>query len=64
METAPAKRRDLVAAIERDKAELRAASLEIKKQLQHRLSLGHRMSARPGPWLIGSFCVGLFLGSR
>lgn len=51
-------------SIEEDKAELLDAVDELKAAVQSQFQLRERIVQHPMPWLIGGFCLGLWLSSR
>ena len=57
-------RGELVQSLERDEQELRLAVRELTGAARLKLDLSERIKEFPLTWVIGSFLLGLWLGSR
>lgn len=64
-------RKKIVGELEQSKVELRSAMNDLTatvksryREVRESVDLGRRVSDRPLPWLLGSFGLGLVLGTR
>jgi len=56
------RREDLLQSIEHDEEELRDAMHELAGVAEHKLDIAEYIRDAPWSWLVGAFCVGLWLG--
>lgn len=56
------RREDLLQSIERDEEEMRDAMHELAGVAEQKLDIAQYIRDAPWSWLVGAFCVGLWLG--
>lgn len=56
------RREDLLQSIEQDEEELREAVHELAEVTERKLDFSQHIRSSPVAWVVGAFCVGLWMG--